>query len=560
MENNNKEDSVRKIPFTDEDGKDYIRVVTKKLIPRKTYFKGTISGKYRGSLLDYSDDYHNSLFFDFEIYEAVIHDAYVRTDLPFTDGEINRFPKEKLPKVLQATVVQFGKSFGINILEPNLYNFVSNRRFHQIEGDEAFGSFTGIITGYILDYEEIVTEEIIDAVEDKNTEANIKNPIKKDCISSGVQTGKVESRNGYTRQEFYCKYHNDRIWGAWKANSNFSKDGCFDNVSGCFVFILGGIFLIALLPNILYIIPFILIPIALSLFRPFVEWGVKILAFFVAVFFVVSLINVFSESYRSDSYQPSPKVESKREQKKEQIKVYDTINNIPVDTIIKRFRSWKDYNGKLYEGYYSYKLSSYKNASSFKRNINLPDKTITSYDRIIFSLKENDKNNLSGLYKLFDSIQSTEKLSTTKFAEMVVSFVQDIPYAIILTDACDKNLYNDNFIRKYLSSPGAICYGYQRYGINTPIEFLATQKGDCDTRTLLLYTIFSHYNYDVVLMSSEYYGHSILGMNLPYNGITYKYLNQRYILWETTSLNAEPGILPQEISNLNYWRISLKSK
>jgi hypothetical protein len=80
------------------------------------------------------------------------------------------------------------------------------------------------------------------------------------------------------------------------------------------------------------------------------------------------------------------------------------------------------------------------------------------------------------------------------------------------------------------------------------------------TRTLLLYTVLDHYGYDVALMSSDEYGHSILGINLPYNGISYEYNNSRYVLWETTSPNLKPGIIARKISNLNYWKISLKSK
>jgi hypothetical protein len=60
--------------------------------------------------------------------------------------------------------------------------------------------------------------------------------------------------------------------------------------------------------------------------------------------------------------------------------------------------------------------------------------------------------------------------------------------------------YADNFIRNYLSSNDAKCDGYERFGINTPVEFIATLQGDCDTRTLLLYTILAHYGYDVALM------------------------------------------------------------
>ena len=143
---------------------------------------------------------------------------------------------------------------------------------------------------------------------------------------------------------------------------------------------------------------------------------------------------------------------------------------------------------------------------------------------------------------------------------MIVTFVQDIPYALVLDNGCDASLYNDRFTRNYLLNKLGECDGYQQFGINTPVEFLTNLKGDCDTRTLLLYTILSHYNYDVAMMSSEFYGHSIIGINLPISGIAYTYNNQKYVLWETTAPNIKPGIIPNEISNLNNWRISLKSK
>jgi hypothetical protein len=161
---------------------------------------------------------------------------------------------------------------------------------------------------------------------------------------------------------------------------------------------------------------------------------------------------------------------------------------------------------------------------------------------------------------MFDSIQKGNSFNKMKFAEVIVSFVQDIPYYLILDSECDASLYNDNFIKEYLNSKDARCFGYQKFGINSPLEFISSLKGDCDTRTLLLYTVLDHYGYDVALMSSDEYGHSILGINLPYNGISYEYNNSRYVLWETTSPNLKPGIIARKISNLNYWKISLKSK
>ena len=104
------------------------------------------------------------------------------------------------------------------------------------------------------------------------------------------------------------------------------------------------------------------------------------------------------------------------------------------------------------------------------------------------------------------------------------------------------------------------CHCCSKFGINTPIEFMSNLMGDCDSRTLLIYTILEHYNYDVVILSSEHYLHSMIGINLPIDGSYYESNNRKYIFWETTSPGLEPGILPQQFSNLNFWRISLKSK
>jgi hypothetical protein len=199
-------------------------------------------------------------------------------------------------------------------------------------------------------------------------------------------------------------------------------------------------------------------------------------------------------------------------------------------------------------------------AIQFKASLQVHGNTMGSYDELVYRLKEHDKDHLPGVYHLFDSIRSAQHLPTDKFAELIVSFVQEIPYAVVLPEACNASLYSDQFIRKYLATPNAKCDGYQKFGINTPVEFMASLNGDCDTRTLLLYTVLSHYKYDIALLSSEYYNHSLIGINLPYSGVAFISGSKRYVLWETTTSGIRPGAVPYEISNLNYWRISLKSE
>ena len=324
--------------------------------------------------------------------------------------------------------------------------------------------------------------------------------------------------------------------------------------------------MITILPGFLYLIGFWLFVILLSWLAPYLKWVFRIIGLLLFISFFGSLVKTCSTS--SHHYHPTPVVvDSPREVNPPVVvTIVDTTKTIPnenqnpiKDSLITRYRIWKDYEGNKYEGKYQIWLSAFKNSHFYKNRLNLNQNSINSYDEIVFSLKEFDKNNFNSVYNLFDSIGKAKQLSKFKFAQMIVTFVQDIPYAIVLDKECNPNLYNDRFTKNYLLNNQGDCDGSERFGINTPIEFLVNLKGDCDTRTLLLYTILSHYNYDVAMMSSEFYGHSIIGINLPINGTAYIYNNQRYVLWETTTI-SEPGRISNEISNLNNWRISLKSK
>lgn len=570
------EKTIKVEPFIGEDSLNYNKVTKEISTPRKTYLKGTITGKYRGDRISNESD-----LFDFEIYEAEVLCNSIedfRKNKPFVfpnDFKIvsaqekikgTVFPKEKLPTTLPVAIIANEKSFGINVLEPQLFEFDILRKFHQTDGDDVFGTFNAFITGYVFDYEKKIVEEIVGPIfETDPLEVPEEIPSKKpsSCRASNIKTGATQTKGNYTRSEYYCKNHNDKTWGNWqyKKESTGPDYGCFSSIIGLLALIFGLLFLITILPGILYFIGFFIIMFLISILGPYLKWMLRVIGVLLLIGFISSLINTFNQG--SQRYIPTPVVVDKpREVVEERSTIIDTTSNQlnKNDTLITRYRIWQDYEGKKYEGTYQLLLSDFKNATYHKNNLPLSQNNIDSYDKIIYSLKENDKNKLNGVYKLFDSINKSNKLSKVKFAEMLVSFIQDIPYALILDKGCDASLYNDTFTRQYLLDPNASCDGNQRFGINTPIEFLASLKGDCDSRTLLLYTIFAHYNYDVAVLSSEFYGHSILGINLPISGIAYNYNDNRYVMWETTAPNCKPGIISNKISNLNNWRISLKSK
>ncbi|MFV0163096.1 hypothetical protein OBK04_05450 [Empedobacter falsenii] len=552
--------------YTDENGRYRLLEKTRE-IPRRTYIKATLNGKYWGEIdEDYSNQFSYSKFFDFNIYEVTLNNAEY-SNLPFEIKEDYNLPREKLPKLLHTVLKNDGKEYEVNLHEPifELGSIKFNRKLHQDEGNEVFGTIDAVVTGYILDStKEVYFEpEYIGTIHETTHIPEVEEPI---LYKTNVPTGNVKYKGNYINTEKFLSNYKDTYWEGWKyskPSTTTNTEGCFSSVIGLLAGIIGIAFLLMMLPQMAILLPFFLILFLLNLIPArFFSWLFRIIGILLLLGFVASLFHFFNTT-TTQTYIPKPVVTEQPEERKTQTEaIIDTLDNDAVvnDTIIKHFRVWQDYDGNQYEGTIWTRKSDFAKAKYFKNNLTLNSNSSRAYDEMIYRLKENDKNNLIGVYQLFDSIRQKEQLSSVKFAELIVSFVQDIPYTVIVPDDCNPNLYDDEFIQEYLSSADARCDGFQKFGINSPVEFMSTLNGDCDTRTLLLYTILAHYGYDVALLSSEYYAHSIIGINLPLSGNAYQYQNQRYILWETTAPNIKAGVLPKEISNLNYWRISLKSK
>lgn len=583
--------------FTDEDGNDYKIVKRIRIVPRRTYILAELSGKFWGLLEEeITEQFHNSQFYDFKIYEMELSNATYRTNEPFHLEASHQIPRDKLPKLLHTSLTNNGQLYEVNLYEPVFANIVFVRKLHQSEGEEVFGTITATVSGYLLElieeaYEErIYLPKIAPPPETGLSQGAANVPeiaggaagdasslfgqpydwrgatqIKGDVLTkTNVLTGNVEYRNGAYRYEYYYSNYRNRYWGSWRFQTGAYQTkgkGCLSTLMDGIGLIFGIAFILLILPHILDILPILLIIFLLSLIPVrLVHSSFNILGLLVLVGFLLSLFYLFDRPKKV--YQPSPVVkQSPKEKVRERQVINDTINNTPVvDTQIAHYRIWQDYDGNEYEGRVTTRKSDLMYSSNVKNMLAIQPNTPYAYDALVYRLKETDKDRLNGVYHLFDSIRQARPLSSVEFADMIVSFVQDIPYAAILPDDCDPRLYNDDFIRNYLQKQDALCEGHQRYGINTPVEFMSNLMGDCDTRTLFLYTILSHYNYDVALLSSEYYSHSLLGINLPISGAKYRYNNKQYVLWETTAPNIRAGILPPEIANVGHWRISLKSR
>ena len=241
------------------------------------------------------------------------------------------------------------------------------------------------------------------------------------------------------------------------------------------------------------------------------------------------------------------------------MKTPETIERVKENTSIDyiHFVEWEDFKDTKYSTYLKVN-SDYVNHENYVKKSFPELRSKQDYDGLLSKLHKESEESLYFIYKSLDSIKAKNNISFEKFPNVIVSMVQSIPYYAILDNSCNPYDYQDQSIRELLQKEP--CQGYIKHGIKSPAEFLKDLKADCDSRTLLLYTLLKHYGYDVAIFGSEYYKHSLLGINLPRDteNLTFKVHNEkRYFLWETTNIGFEMGKISNTMRNTNYWSINL---
>ena len=264
---------------------------------------------------------------------------------------------------------------------------------------------------------------------------------------------------------------------------------------------------------------------------------------------VVSCYNLFSVSRSSSNYNPpNPKKTPETIEKRKE--------NLSIDYV--HFIEWEDSQ----KSRYSTHLRVNSDYVTYEGNVKNSFPSLRSeqdYNTLLNRLYTESEESLYFIYKSLDSIKIINNISNKDFPDVVVSMVQSIPYFAILDNSCNPYDYQDDSLRKLLQNNP--CQGYVKHGIKTPAEFLKDLKGDCDSRTLFIFTILKHYNYDVAVFGSNHYKHSLLGIHLTdkINGATYKeYNGKQYYLWETTNSGFEIGKISNDLKNTNYWSLNIK--
>lgn len=236
--------------------------------------------------------------------------------------------------------------------------------------------------------------------------------------------------------------------------------------------------------------------------------------------------------------------------------VIEDLDTIP---LYSSNRNWKDNYGNEYTTDLSVRERDYHRLKNHIDNYK-PRGGGYFWGNLYKYIEKKDGPSLDLVMEAFTEINDQHRLNKMEFAEMVVSCIQDIPYSLVFPGNCESPEKYEESIRKILEKCSDCCIGNIKYGIQNPISFMRNLKGDCDTRTVLIYSILKHFNYDIAIVNSEFYKHSILGINLPASGLYKIHNGKKYVLWETTAKYFEVGHLAPNFNDVTHWNVVLTSK
>lgn len=222
------------------------------------------------------------------------------------------------------------------------------------------------------------------------------------------------------------------------------------------------------------------------------------------------------------------------------------VINSANDRLHQREWDFVDYSQSFCASYESKEAVSL--SSGEKRNSILANRN--SYENlwgtIYAELVKESKYDISFLADSLTRVSREKGLSQSELAELIVTFVQDIPYSYVRVKPCAE-----------ANNKGKPCIGNIAYGLLSPYEFLHSLYGDCDTRAVLIYALLQTLGFDPMIVVSNEYAHAMLALNIQATGDHLKHNGKNYYFWETTGKGWPIGMLPPNSNNINYWKIAL---
>ena len=237
----------------------------------------------------------------------------------------------------------------------------------------------------------------------------------------------------------------------------------------------------------------------------------------------------------------------------------DTLAPMPWDYLTDHRVRWNDFIKHSFLAAWSTSSKQFEDSRKMHPAFANPQvsEAITYWNAVYSEFSRRDLPKLDSLAWYFKSEQKRKNLNSVQTAEMVITFIQEIPYCLIHEASCSEASRQADFIREYHSS-GKPCLPNIIAGVQSPYEFMHNLKGDCDTRSLLGFSILSRLGIPASVWVSEAYGHSVLGVGLGSGSNYYKMAGGiRHSAVELTAKGFRLGMISPEQGDMNNWQIAL---
>ncbi len=237
----------------------------------------------------------------------------------------------------------------------------------------------------------------------------------------------------------------------------------------------------------------------------------------------------------------------------------DTLAPMPWDYLTDHRIRWNDFIEHGFLAQYSTSSKQFEDSRSMHPAFASPQvsEAMQYWNAVYTEFARQDAPKLDSLLRYFQNEQKAKNLNSVQTAEMVVTFIQEIPYCLVHEGSCRDASRQAGFISDYHRA-GKPCLPEIIAGVQSPYEFLHNLKGDCDTRSLLGFSILSRMGIPASVWVSEAYGHSVLGVGLGSGGSYYKMVGGiRHSAVELTAKGFRLGMISPEQGDMNNWEIAL---
>lgn len=244
------------------------------------------------------------------------------------------------------------------------------------------------------------------------------------------------------------------------------------------------------------------------------------------------------------------------------VRVYPPKKDESNDLINQKEIDWWDFFKNFHQLKYTTSSLKFFDSQQFhQQSVNSisTGSSIEFYEELYRKLELNDARKLDSIVLFFKTQINEKQLSPIQSAEMVTTFIQEVPYFLVHDLDCKTAVAtsNSDFMTQY-HRENKPCLPNIPGGVQSPYEFVHNLKGDCDTRSLLAFTILKRLGISCSVWVSEAYGHSILGVGLPVGAGSYKEINgTKHYATELTAKGFRLGMISPEQQNMSNWDITL---